>query len=241
MENAQLSYFFVFLAGIASFLSPCVLPLIPGYLSYISGITLQEREKGTFSKRKVLITSLGFVFGFSLIFIIMGASASALGQIFTEYRLWFQRISGVIIIVFGLHLSGALTLKTLYVERHLNVTPKEKGILSSVLMGIAFAAGWTPCVGPILATVLLYAGASDTVATGTLLLATYSLGLGIPFILTALAISSFERFYTSFRKYLHWISTISGGILVLLGILILTNQLAKLAVYFNSFDYLKFY
>ncbi len=224
MEDVSL--FIAFMAGFASFVSPCVLPLVPAYISYI---TASAADK---SRLFVLVRAVGFVIGFGIIFVLLGASASYLGQIFAQYRHWFTRISGIIIIVFGLHLTGIFRINFLYRQAKISGPTEAKNIFGSTLMGMAFAAGWTPCVGPVLASILLYAGTVDTVTRGILLLVAYTLGLGVPFILTALFIKQFSAISNNLNKYLPLISKISGLIMIVFGILMFLNLIERIAFYF---------
>lgn len=268
-----------FLAGLVSFLSPCVLPLVPGYISMLSGIGMEQLRQGQQPRGSLFASSISFVVGFSVVFISFGASASAVGTFLRENRALLAPVAGALILLFGLHLLGVLIKLTLRtgiivgavlaalgvicvlrgaplaaglgavhffslsmigffgpamtrwlnrdVRMHSNST--QPGIWSGFLLGFAFAFGWTPCIGPILATVLALAAASDTIARGVLLLAVYSAGLAVPFLLTALGISQFLRFYQRFRKYLHAVEILSGALLLFIGGLIFVNKLTWLA------------
>jgi cytochrome c-type biogenesis protein len=268
-----------FLAGLVSFLSPCVLPLVPGYISMLSGIGMEQLRKGEMPRSGLFASSLAFVAGFSVVFISFGASASAVGSFLKQNRNLLAPVAGALILLFGLHLIGALTkLKvrigiilgvilaalgiaafirhaplfgglrgmhffslsligffgppmTRWLNRdvHLRSSVAQPGIWSGFLLGFAFAFGWTPCIGPILATVLALAAASDTIARGVLLLAVYSAGLAIPFLLTALGISQFMAFYKNFRKYLHAVELFSGALLLFVGGLVFFNKLTWLS------------
>ncbi len=268
-----------FLAGLVSFLSPCVLPLVPGYISMLSGIGMEQLRKGELPRSGLFLSSLAFVAGFSVVFISFGASASAVGSFLRQNRAFLAPVAGALILLFGLHLIGALmklnlrsgiVLGTILValgiaalfrgtpliaglgashffslsligffgpsmarwlnrDVHLRSSIAQPGIWSGFFLGFAFAFGWTPCIGPILATVLALAAASDTIARGVLLLAVYSAGLAIPFLLTALGISQFMAFYKNFRKYLHAVELFSGVLLLLVGGLVFINRLTWLA------------
>ncbi|ADL13454.1 cytochrome c biogenesis CcdA family protein [Acetohalobium arabaticum] len=222
----EVSIIVALLAGITSFVSPCVLPLVPAYVSYITGSAAQKGRLFT------LVRAIGFVIGFSIIFILMGASASYLGQLFARYQSIFTKISGILIIVFGLQMVGILKFDLLYKEVRFKGPQQATNWFSSILMGMAFAAGWTPCVGTVLASILLYAGSSTTVVTGVLLLTVYSLGLGIPFILTAVFINKFTSLSNKINKYLPLISKVSGVVMIIFGILLYLNQIQKLSQYF---------
>ncbi|WP_352420317.1 cytochrome c biogenesis protein CcdA [Proteiniborus sp.] len=216
----------VFIAGLLSFFSPCVIPLIPAYITYITGTALEEELEN----RKVLALTrtLGFVLGFTIIFMIMGISASFLGRLFRVYKAQFSKISGVLIIGLGLNMMGILNLNLLNKGNKIKL-PKITSWFSSVLVGMAFAAGWTPCAGAVLGTILLLAGNTGTVSTGFFLLLFYSLGLAIPFILTALLISKFGKFLSNLEKALPYITKIGGMIVVALGLLIFFNKIYLIA------------
>lgn len=231
MNNVSL--FLAFAAGLLSFLSPCVLPLVPGYISYLAGISVNDTAIDNKTRLNVLYKSVGFVIGFSIIFIIMGASITYLGRILIRYQQLFRNISGILIIIFGFHILGIFKITLLYREkRAVNFSKYNKG-LSSIPMGMAFAAGWTPCVGPILSSILLYASNMNTVSKGILLLIAYSLGLAVPFLLTALAVDNMSKNMLRAKKLLPYMSTISGIMLIIMGILIFTNKLAILSKYLN--------
>lgn len=268
-----------FLAGLVSFLSPCVLPLVPGYISMLSGIGMEQLRQGQPPRGGLFASALSFVVGFSVVFVSFGASASAVGKFLLVHRSLLAPIAGALILLFGLHLVGLLvklSMRTgliigvvlallgvvalvrggplvagfgavhflslsmigffgpamarwLNRDVHLRTESKQPGIWSGFLLGFAFAFGWTPCIGPILATVLALAAASDTIGRGVLLLAVYSAGLAIPFLLTALGIGQFLRFYQRFRKYLHAVEVFSGALLLFVGCLIFVNRLTWLA------------
>jgi cytochrome c-type biogenesis protein len=268
-----------FLAGLVSFLSPCVLPLVPGYISMLSGIGMEQLRKGDVPTSGLFSSALAFVAGFSVVFISFGASASAVGSFLRQNRSFLAPVAGALILLFGLHLIGALIKLNLragvvlgailvalgiaayfkhaplfaglgashffslsligffgpsmarWLNRdvHLRSSATQPGIWSGFLLGFAFAFGWTPCIGPILATVLALAATSDTVARGVLLLAVYSAGLAIPFLLTALGISRFMVFYKNFRKYLHAVELFSGALLLFVGGLVFVNKLTWLS------------
>lgn len=222
MENISLAI--AFSAGFLSFLSPCVLPLIPAYISYLTGSAISEINTGE-ARINVILKSLGFVSGFSLVFIIMGASITTLGQFFTEYNYILKKIGSLVIILMGIHMTGLLKFKFLYKERRFLSLGDENKALGALFIGMAFAAGWTPCIGPILAAILIYASSMTTIWDGILLLTIYSLGLAIPFLLTALAIGSFSTYFRKISKYLPAVSIASGILLILTGLLIFTDKL----------------
>jgi cytochrome c-type biogenesis protein len=268
-----------FLAGLVSFLSPCVLPLVPGYISMLSGIGMEQLRKGEVPSSELFSSALAFVAGFSVVFISFGASASAVGSFLLQNRSLLAPIAGALILLFGLHLVGALIKLNLRVgiilgvilvalgiaallrhaplfaglgashffalsiigffgpalarwlnrDVHLRTKATQPGVWSGFLLGFAFAFGWTPCIGPILSAVLILAARSDTIARGVLLLAVYSAGLAIPFLLTALGISQFMVFYKNFRKYLHAVELFSGALLLFVGGLVFVNKLTWLS------------
>lgn len=225
-----------FLAGFLSFLSPCVLPLVPGYISLMSGVSVEKlKEGGAGATRAVAINALIFILGFSLVFIGMGASASAVGSFLNEYKSILYKIAGVIIILFGVFLLGLLKIPALYREKRFQ-GEVGRGKTSTFLLGLAFAFGWTPCIGPILGALLLLAATKETVIEGIFLLSVYSLGLGLPFLLTALGINKFLYFYKGFRRYLQWVERFAGVLLIAVGLLVFTNQLTWLARYFTFFN-----
>ncbi len=230
----EVSVLVVFTAGLFSFLSPCVLPLIPSYLSFLSGVSLEEMRSGTLQgniRRQVVLNSLFFIFGFSVVFISLGASASYLGSLFVGYRTFIRTLGGILIILVGLYLIGVF--KVPFLERYLqfNLKGKPTGYLGSVLVGITFALAWTPCIGPILGAVLTLAGTSAEVDRGMLLLATYAAGLGLPFFLSALAMNSFFQFSQGFRRYIRVVHVAAGVLLLIVGVLILTDYLTILNAY----------
>ncbi len=215
-----------FLGGVLSFLSPCVLPLVPSYLGFITGFTLEEM---TGRRKLAMVHSVLFVSGFSLVFILLGASATALGRVLNHYQDWVARIGGLLIIVFGLYLVGAFRLTFLEREQRVHLDRKPLGYLGSVLVGMVFAAGWTPCIGPILGGILSLAATQDNLGQGTTLLAWYSAGLAVPFLLTAYAVETFLDLFKRFRRYLPWVQKGSGVLLLLVGVLLVTGQFTRLA------------
>jgi cytochrome c-type biogenesis protein len=234
---SEVTYLAALMAGVLSFISPCVLPLIPGYISFVSGVSLDEmRAPGArASRQQVVATSMAFVLGFSLVFIALGASASAIGQVVMLNLPLLGKIGGAIIIVFGLHTMGVFRLPFLEVERRVHAQRKPAGLIGALLVGIAFAFGWTPCIGPILAGILIVAGSRETVTDGVILLAIYSLGLGIPFLLTSLAIDRFFAVTARIRRHYHAIEMVSGALLVLIGLLIFTGQLTIIVRYLQPY------
>lgn len=240
-------------AGLLSFISPCVLPLIPGYLSYVSGLSVDELRGGTVgvssaggaavatvtalpaTRRRVVLASLAFILGFSLVFVALGASASAIGQFLMSRLTMLNRIAGAIIIIFGLHTMGVLRIEWLYQEKRVQTTRRPAGPLGATLVGIAFAFGWTPCIGPILAGILAIAAGQDTVADGVRLLSAYSLGLGVPFLATALAIDRFFAAFAKIRRHYHKIELVSGALLIAIGVLIFTNRFTIIAQWLTPY------
>lgn len=232
MENVSL--FAAFAAGIISFISPCVLPLIPMYISFISGMSLDEM-KSTVNRKQILkrvtASSVLFVLGFSVVFVALGASVTFLGKLMLARLSILSKVAGVLIVIFGLHTTGLLKLRFLNYERRFHPGSKPAGLLGPFLIGLAFAFGWTPCVGPVLATILVYSGSQDTVWQGIIFLSMYSLGLGIPFILTGLSINAFLSYTKRIQKHYKVIEISIGVFLVIMGILLITGHIAVLAGY----------
>ena len=223
-----------FVAGILSFLSPCVLPLVPGYVSLISGASVEDLQSedrrllGT-----VMLHSLTFILGFSVVFIALGAVATGVGQLANEYHNILAKLAGIIVIVFGLHLTGLIKIKALYADKRMHEVKGGASPWGSFAVGFAFAFGWTPCIGPILATILVFAGAQETVLKGVFLLAVYSMGLAVPFLLTSLGVDRFLGFYSKFRRHLHTVEVVSGVLLIAVGVLIFMNNLKLLSGYLS--------
>ncbi|HZU22457.1 MAG TPA: cytochrome c biogenesis protein CcdA [Terriglobales bacterium] len=223
-----------FVAGLISFLSPCVLPLVPGYISMISGAGVEELRAGDQKLlRRVLFQSAMFILGFSLVFIAFGASATAIGQFTRTYRYLLAPIAGAVIIIFGLHLTGILKIKALYADKRLHSAGKGSSAFGAFVIGFAFAFGWTPCIGPILGAILTFAAAQDTVSKGVILLTVYSAGLAVPFLLTSLGVERFLAFYGRFRRHLHAVEVISGVLLIVIGALIMTRHFTLLSGYLS--------
>ena len=225
-----------FFAGLISFLSPCVLPLVPGYISVISGVGLEElKRQDHLSRRSVLLNSLAFVAGFGLVFIAFGAAASSLGRLVGSHLDLLTRIAGVIIIGFGLHQTGFLPVRALYADKRFHGLSYPGGTcVGSFLMGFAFAFGWAPCAGPILAAILTFAASEATLPRGVALLSIYSLGMALPFLLTSLAINRFLAFSGRFGRHLHKLELISGSLLILVGLLVFTRHFALINSWLNS-------
>ncbi len=220
-------------AGILSFLSPCVLPLVPPYLAFIGGLTLdqlaEEQVAGAAVGRRVFAAAVAFVLGFTTVFVVLGITASAIGQVVASNFDLLGQIAGVIIIVMGLHFLGILRLSMLYREARFHVNSRPVGLLGAYLVGLAFAFGWTPCVGPVLATVLMVAGAEDSAMYGGSLLAAYALGIGVPFLAAALAARPFMNFMARFRRVQGHVEKVMGGLLVVTGVLFLTGSMSEMA------------
>ncbi len=234
----QVSLLAAFLAGIVSFISPCVLPLVPSYVTFITGVSFDELTSGSAIprvRRLTIVHSLAFIVGFSLVFISLGATATVAGQFLREHQNSLRRVGGAMIILFGIYLTGIIPIPALSRERKKQLTTKPLGILGSVLVGVTFAAGWTPCIGPILASILIYASTAKTVGTGIVLLSVYSLGLGIPFFLSSLALNSFLAASRRIRGHLRAIEIASGVVLILFGILLVTNLFPLFVSFLSRF------
>ena len=233
----EISYFYVVLAGLLSFLSPCVLPIVPGYLCFLAGTSLDKIASGedASKERNVFYFALSFVFGFSTVFILLGASATLLSGLIYEYLDILRIVGGIIIIIFGIHFMQIIQLPFLNRDTRYQIESYRPGIVGSYVIGLSFAFGWTPCIGPILGSVLSIAASSETVTYGIVLLMLYSAGLGIPFLLAAYAINGFMRFLTKIRNYIRVIEIFTGVLLVIFGILILTNRIQELAFFFIKY------
>lgn len=213
-----------------SFLSPCVLPLVPSYLSFVTGMSLEDLQGGV-DRRATFMHSLLFVLGFSIIFIALGASASFLGRYLNEYEVLIARVGGAVIIVLGLHLTGVFKIAPLLRERRVHVNDKPAGYLGTIGVGAAFGAGWTPCIGPVLGAILTLASTQDTVWAGVRLLSVYSLGLAIPFLISALALDLFLSAFSRFRRFLPAVEKGAGVMLIILGLLLVTGTFTLLNTY----------
>ncbi len=225
-----------FLAGLVSFISPCVLPLVPGYLSFISGVNVSQFREGGAPRdlvARVTLTSLAFVLGFSTVFVTLGAAATYVGSLLQEYKRTFGMIGGIVIIVLGLHTAGVIRIGWLLSEKRASVSSRPLGLLGAYVVGLAFAFGWTPCIGPILGAILLYASQQETVTQGVVLLAAYSAGLGIPFLLSALAVNWFFKASAGLRRSMRVVEIVSGVLLVGIGLLLVTGRLTVIAQYFS--------
>ena len=233
----EISYLYVVIAGLLSFLSPCVLPIVPRYLCFMAGTSLDklQLDQGDEIKKKVFSFSLSFVFGFSTVFVILGASATLLSSLVYEYLDILRIAGGIIIIIFGIHFMQIVQIPFLNREMRYQIESYRPGIVGSYVIGLSFAFGWTPCIGPILGSVLSIAASSETVTYGIVLLMLYSAGLGIPFLIAAYAINGFMKFLSRIRNYIRLIEIFTGLLLILFGILILTNRIQELAFFFIKY------
>jgi cytochrome c-type biogenesis protein len=223
-----------FVAGLISFLSPCVLPLVPGYVSLISGAGVEElRAQDSQLLRKLMLNSVAFILGFSVVFISLGAISTEVGQVLAMYKSRLSVVAGIVIILFGLHLTGIFKIKALYADARLHSVKGGNTPWGAFIIGFAFAFGWTPCVGPILAVILGFAAAQDSVFKGIILLAVYSLGLAVPFLLTSLGIERFLKFYGRFRAHMHALEVASGVLLIALGGLLVFGRFTLLSNYLS--------
>ena len=223
--------------GLLSFISPCVLPIVPGYISFISGVSfdeLQNTNDRRALRKKVIVNCTAFIAGFSIVFIALGASATAVGQFLHDQINLISKIAGGVIIIFGLHMTGIYRIPFLNYEKRFNTTSKPIGLIGAGLVGMAFAFGWTPCIGPMLAAILAIASQQDTVWKGITLLGFYSLGLGVPFLLTGLSITAFYNAFNKMKRHLHKIEIAGGILLVAVGLLIMTNYLTILSGYLSK-------
>ncbi len=224
-----------FVAGVVSFLSPCVLPLVPGYLAIISGASLEELKEGDQQvMRRAFLHSLFFIAGFSIVFIALGAAANTIAA-YIKLSL-VTRLAGLLVIVFGLHMAGVIKIGLLYRDTRVQDTKNPASAFGSFLMGLAFASGWTPCIGPILGGIIAIAATQESRWQGVGLLALYALGLAIPFLLTTLGLGQFLKFYQRFRRHLHTLEVCSGILLVAVGVLLATNQFTRLSGYLSKFN-----
>jgi cytochrome c-type biogenesis protein len=238
MESASIPLAVAFLAGLVSFLSPCVFPIVPSYVGFVTGLTLDELKDGdrAGARRQAAVHAALFVAGFSLVFLALGASASALGGVLRRSLPLLQQLGGAMIVVFGLYLLGVLKIPALMRERRMQLASKPAGKLGSVMVGVAFGAGWTPCVGPVLASVLLYASFEETMLSGMLLLGAYAVGLGIPFFLSAVALNWFLAGSAGVRRWLLPLERTAGAVLILVGALLFTGHFAALSAFLSRFS-----
>ena len=232
----QISGMIAFSAGLLSFVSPCVLPLVPSYITYITGASFKELtdvEARSKLRWATISHSLCFIIGFSLVFVLMGASATYLGQLLVQYQYWIMKGGGVLIILLGIHFTGIINIPFLHIEKRFEMRKRPLGYMGSFVVGVVFAAGWTPCIGPILSTILIYASTSKSLTTGILLLTYYSVGLGIPFFLSSLAFNSFLSAFDKIKRYMRVINIVSGLFLIAIGILFLTDTFQEINSYLN--------
>ncbi|MEQ8329450.1 MAG: cytochrome c biogenesis protein CcdA [Longimicrobiales bacterium] len=230
----EVGFFIALTAGLFSFLSPCVLPLVPSYLTFVTGMSLEDLEAGV-NRRATMIHSVLFVTGFSAIFVLLGASASFLGQFFRQYERIVAVGGGIIIILLGLHMAGVFRLLPLMQEKRLHLNDKPAGYLGTLGVGMAFGAGWTPCIGPVLGAILTYGFSQDTVWAGVGLLSVYSLGLAIPFLVASLALDWFLQAFKRFRRWIPVVEKSSGVLLVLLGLLLITGKFTVLSSWLTQY------
>jgi len=228
MAPESLSLFVAFTAGLLSFLSPCVLPLVPSYVTFITGMGLDDVSR---ARRTALVHALLFVLGFTFIFVALGAGASAFGQLLREYRVWIARVGGVLMVLMGLWMLDVIRIGALQQERRMHLSDKPLGYLGTVVVGIAFGAGWTPCLGPTLGAILLLAANESELTKGITLLIAYSLGLAVPFLLSALLLDRFLGFFQSFKHNIGRVNRIAGILLVIVGILMFTGWFERLAAW----------
>jgi cytochrome c-type biogenesis protein len=231
MQAQSLGLFVAFSAGLLSFLSPCVLPLVPSYATFITGMSLDELEfrETTATRRTVFVHGLLFVLGFTLVFMALGASATFIGALLKFASRWVQAVGGAMLVLFGLYLVGLLRLPGAQREWRMHLAEKPVGYLGTVLVGVTFGAGWTPCIGPVLGGILTLAAARGTMGQGVGLLAVYSAGLAIPFLLSTLLIERFLTAFRRFRRLLPWINRVSGVMLLAIGVLMLTGSFTTLS------------
>ncbi|WP_299444144.1 cytochrome c biogenesis protein CcdA [uncultured Rhodospira sp.] len=233
MDGLEVTYIGALTAGVLSFLSPCILPIVPPYLCFIGGVSLDQLEGEADAVRaarlRVVSAAIAFALGFGTVFVLLGIGAAFAGNIISENMHILAPIAGAIIIVLGLHFLGVLRISMLYREARFHVQNKPVGLIGAYVVGLAFAFGWTPCVGPILAAILFVAGSNPNPWVGASLLGTYAIGIGVPFVLAAFALGAFLRFKTRFRAYMGTVEKVIGGLLVLTGFLIMTGGMADIA------------
>jgi cytochrome c-type biogenesis protein len=230
-EPASIGLALAFSAGLLSFLSPCVLPLIPSYLTFVTGVGLDDLGS---ARRAALVHALLFVLGFTLIFVALGASATVLGRLLVTYRQWITRLGGALVILFGLYLLGVVRVSAFERERRVHLANKPVGYLGTMLVGVAFGAGWTPCLGPILGAILTYTAATAELSRGLPLLLAYSLGLALPFLVAAVAVEHFLTAVARLRPYLARVSQVSGALLVIVGVMMMFDYFTAIGVYLQA-------
>ncbi len=230
-DSASLGLALAFGTGLLSFLSPCVLPLIPSYLTFVTGVGFDDLSR---ARRSALVHALLFVCGFTLIFIALGASATVLGRVLLHYRIWITRLGGALVVLFGLYLLGVIRVAAFDRERRVHLASKPVGYLGTVLVGVAFGAGWTPCLGPILGAILTYTAATADLSRGLPLLLAYSLGLALPFLLAAVAVERFLETVKRLRPYLARVSQVSGALLIIVGLLMMFDYFTVMGAYMQT-------
>ncbi|MEA2059588.1 MAG: cytochrome c biogenesis protein CcdA [Thermodesulfobacteriota bacterium] len=231
MFTEAISYQAALIAGLLSFFSPCILPLIPAYFTFITGLSLDEltRQSTRATRQKVIISTLAYVCGFSFVFILLGASASYMGGLAAEYNWIIRYAGGAIVLVFGLHLIGVINIKKLNFEKRIHMSEKPFHIMGTFAIGMAFGAGWSPCIGPMLGSILILAGSQDTVLKGIVLLSIYSAGLALPFILISFFVTRLVEIMKKAKKTLFYVNKVSGALLIILGVLLITDKFRLLA------------
>lgn len=238
MISQEVTYIGAFIAGLLSFLSPCVLPLIPSYIMYVTGISYADmlaEHPSHFIRQKSILHSLCFICGFTTVFVLLGASATYIGSFLHENATIIRKVGGVLLVLLGIHVTGLFPLRFLLGEKRVSIKHKPAGYAGSFLVGITFAAGWTPCIGPILAAILAVAATEERVYQGILLLLIYSLGLGVPFFLSSLAMHRFLAVFNRFKKYIRIFEIVTGIFLMVIGVLIYTNWLSRLSGFMTIF------
>jgi cytochrome c-type biogenesis protein len=235
----DIGMFFALTGGILSFFSPCVFPLLPAYITHLTGGKIED-SKMQVNRTKLYLRSIGFIIGFSIIFIALGASASFIGKILMNYRVLIMQIAGLLIIIFGLQMAGLLKFKILMKEKRIQSELQPKSIFSSVLLGMAFASGWSPCVGLALSSILLLASSSDTLSQGIFLLGAYSLGMAIPFFIISIVISYSLKTMKKINKYLSKLAFVNGIVMVMLGFLVLSGQMQKISAWLSAYSLFQF-
>lgn len=237
MHSQEVTYFGAFIAGLLSFLSPCVLPLIPSYITYITGLSfadIQSEHPSHKVRQTSMLHSLAFILGFTVVFVLLGASATFIGSFLNQHAAFLRKAGGILIVLLGVHVTGLVPINMLLGEKRVTIHRKPAGFIGTFLVGIAFAAGWTPCIGPILAAILMVAATEESVYHGIVLLLVYSLGLGIPFFLSSLAMHQFIVAFQRFKKYIRVFEICTGVFLVFVGVLIYFNWLSRLSGVFLS-------
>ena len=231
-DGVSLGVAISFTAGLLSFLSPCVLPLIPSYVTFMTGMSLEDVSR---ARRTAVVHALLFILGFTLVFLTLGATATVLGRLLLAQRMWIARVGGILVILFGLYLLGVFNIGAFARERRYHITDKPLGYLGTVVVGIAFGAGWTPCIGPILGGILTYTATQADLQRGLVLLFAYSMGLALPFFLAAVAIERFIAIFQRFRAKMVWVNRFAGALLVVVGVLMMTNYLSILSGFLQSY------